>query len=60
MFERKRNWSIYIRRSYGKYHAYAVCDDNDCCGDSGVVAATCLTYKEACEYEELFNGILKG
>ena len=37
-----------------------VSDDNDCGSNVGTIAATCLTYKEACGYEELFNRIFKG
>ena len=55
----KREWSIYIRKSDDRYSAHVIHDDNNS-NKIGVVAATCLTYKEACEYEELFNRILKG
>ena len=57
---RKRSWSIYIRKQNDKYSAHMVSDDNDCGSNVGTIAATCLTYKEACEYEELFNRIFKG
>ena len=56
----KREWSIYIRKSANGYSAHVICDDGNGDNNAGVVAATCLTYKEACEYEELFNRILKG
>ena len=58
---RERNWSVYIRRNLDKYSAHAVCEDKYSCDTSiGVIAASCLTHEEACEYEDLFNMVFKG